>query len=91
MATWSGWSKPYGDSRAMAVGVDAWISSSSDTEVYITCLLYTSVRCDGSSFVWCDHCATWRTRLNSRTGWCRICTMREQLRGRCLLYTSRCV
>ena len=36
MATWSGWSKPYGDSRAMAVGVDAWISSSSDTEVYIT-------------------------------------------------------
>ena len=40
------------------------------------------VRCDGSSFVWCDHCATWRTRLNSRTGWCRICTMREQLRGR---------
>lgn len=40
------------------------------------------VRCDGASFVWCDHCATWRTRLNSRTGWCRICTMREQLRGR---------
>lgn len=36
MATWSGWNKPYGDSRAMAVGVDAWISSSSDTEVYIT-------------------------------------------------------
>lgn len=40
------------------------------------------IRCVEASFVWCDHCATWRTRLNGRTGWCRICTMREQLRGR---------
>lgn len=36
MTTWSGWSKPYGDSRAMKVGVDAWISSSNDTQAYIT-------------------------------------------------------
>lgn len=49
MATWSGWSKPYGDSRAMAVGVDAWISSSSDTEVYITVMAVAS---SGSSNTW---------------------------------------
>lgn len=41
-----------------------------------------ALACDGTVFVWCDRCATWRTGLNGRTGWCRICTMREQLRGR---------
>ena len=49
MATWSGWSKPYGDSRAMAVGMDAWISSSSDTEVYITVM---AVACSGNAGTW---------------------------------------
>lgn len=29
--------------------------------------------------VWCDRCATWRTSVSKSTGWCRVCTMREQL------------
>lgn len=29
--------------------------------------------------VWCDKCATWRTSISKNTGWCRVCTMREQL------------
>ncbi|RDB68744.1 hypothetical protein [Eggerthella sinensis] len=32
--------------------------------------------------VWCDKCATWRTSIDKRTGWCRVCTMREQLTRR---------
>ncbi len=32
---WSGASRPYGDSRAMWVGVEAWISSSNDTQAWI--------------------------------------------------------
>lgn len=35
---------------------------------------------------WCVECANWRTRLNARTGRCRVCTLRENLRneeGRC--------
>lgn len=35
-----------------------------------------------SDLVWCTNCATWRTKLNTRTGWCRVCTMREQLKNR---------
>lgn len=44
--------------------------------------LELSLDCPSAQFVWCDKCATWRTRLNVRTGWCRVCTAREQLRGR---------
>ena len=32
---WSGANKPYGDQRAMAVGVEAWISSINDTQAWI--------------------------------------------------------
>lgn len=32
-----------------------------------------------TKLVWCDKCATWRTSVNTSTGWCRVCTMRDQL------------
>lgn len=32
-----------------------------------------------TKLVWCDKCATWRTSVNTSTGWCRVCTIREQL------------
>lgn len=41
-----------------------------------------SLACDTVQLVWCDRCATWRTSLNTRTGWCRVCSIREQLAGR---------
>lgn len=49
MTTWSGWSKPYGDSRAMKVGVDAWVSSTNDTQAYIT---VKAMATSGSSSSW---------------------------------------
>ncbi|MFR1639149.1 MAG: hypothetical protein ACLSVD_08210 [Eggerthellaceae bacterium] len=30
----------------------------------------------------CNECATWRTGIDDKTGRCRVCTMREHLRGR---------
>lgn len=32
-----------------------------------------------TKLAWCDKCATWRTRIDKRTGWCRVCSLREQL------------
>lgn len=27
---------------------------------------------------WCDRCANWRTVLDDRTGWCRVCGLRDR-------------
>ena len=32
--------------------------------------------------VWCDGCASWRSSVGERTGWCRVCEMRMRLAGR---------
>ena len=32
--------------------------------------------------VWCDECASWRSSVGERTGWCRVCEMRRRLAGR---------
>lgn len=37
-----------------------------------------SLRHHRSGLVWCDHCATWRTRVND-LGMCPVCVMRERL------------
>ena len=37
---------------------------------------------DAPSLVWCDQCSTWRTSLESKTGWCRVCSLRERLARR---------
>ena len=41
-----------------------------------------SLRCYQSRLVWCVECASWRSRVSPKTGRCRVCQMREQLRGR---------
>lgn len=41
-----------------------------------------SLRCYKFQLVWCVECASWRTYTDERTGRCKVCTMREQLRGR---------
>lgn len=40
-----------------------------------------SLRCCRTRLVWCDECASWRSRLND-DGKCRVCQMRDQLAGR---------
>ena len=35
-----------------------------------------------SQMEWCDLCSTWRTKLDERTGWCRVCLMRKRYRNR---------
>ncbi len=44
---WSGANRPYGDSRAMWVGVEAWISSSNDTQAWIA---VRACACSGSGY-----------------------------------------
>lgn len=41
-----------------------------------------SLRCYKSRLVWCVECASWRSRINPKTGRCRVCQMRAQLQGR---------
>ena len=43
---------------------------------------HLTLKCWSSRLVWCNECATWRTGIDDKTGRCRVCTMREQLRGR---------
>ena len=40
-----------------------------------------SLRCYVPRLVWCDECATYRSRLDA-DGRCRVCAMRERLAGR---------
>lgn len=32
-----------------------------------------------AGLVWCDRCASWRTKLNKKTGYCCICDARDRL------------
>jgi len=41
-----------------------------------------SLRCFESTLVWCSECASWRTALSPKTGYCKICAMRQQIKGR---------
>ena len=43
---------------------------------------HLTLKCWSSRLVWCNEGATWRTRIDEKTGRCRVCTIREQLRGR---------
>lgn len=38
-----------------------------------------SLRCFVSKLTWCNRCATWRTSVSERTGYCRVCAKREML------------
>lgn len=38
-----------------------------------------SLRCFVSKLTWCNQCATWRTTVSERTGYCRVCAKREML------------
>ena len=38
-----------------------------------------SLRCFVSKLTWCNNCATWRTTVSERTGYCRVCAKREML------------
>ena len=38
-----------------------------------------SLRCSVSGLVWCNRCASWRSRLVKKTGNCRICRARDRL------------
>lgn len=41
-----------------------------------------SLRCSMPRLVWCNECASWRSRVNPKTGKCRVCQMRSRLKGR---------
>ena len=41
--------------------------------------LGVSLRCYSSKLTWCNQCATWRTTVSERTGYCRVCAKREML------------
>lgn len=47
----------------------------------MACRLGVSLRCYMPKLVWCDECAKWRSHVDA-DGRCRVCRMREQLRGR---------
>lgn len=38
-----------------------------------------SLRCFVGKLTWCNNCATWRTTVSERTGYCRVCAKREML------------
>ena len=38
-----------------------------------------SLRCYVSKLTWCNNCATWRSNVSERTGYCRVCAKREML------------
>lgn len=38
-----------------------------------------SLRCYTGKLTWCNQCATWRTTVSERTGYCRVCAKREML------------
>ena len=38
-----------------------------------------SLRCFVSKLTWCNNCATWRSSVSDRTGYCRVCAKREML------------
>lgn len=40
-----------------------------------------SLRCPTWNLVWCVECACWRTYVNERTGRCKVCQTRENLRA----------
>ncbi|WP_080801818.1 hypothetical protein [Arabiibacter massiliensis] len=68
--------------KLSAASVAAALARTEDSVERTARALGTTLAPPVRELAWCDRCATWRTSVSARTGWCRVCSLRDRIVGR---------